>query len=313
MKAVCFEKYGSSDVLGLRDFEVPKPLATQCLVKVRASSINPIDWKIRQGVARYFIKIKFPFISGFDLSGEIEAVGEKVTAFKKGDLVYGQTEIKSGGACAEYVAVSEMSLSLKPKNLSFSEAASLPIAALTALQAFRDKGHLKPRQQVLIIGASGGVGHFGVQIAKAMGAEVTAVCSGKNVAFVKALGVDKVIDYQKEDFRKDCTIYDVILDAVGLNSYPTCRSALKKDGIYVSTLPTISNFFYQTILPFYSSQKAFMIWEKIRKSDLEDLNRMVEQGRLKPTIEKEFTLKETASAHKLSEKGRVVGKLVIKA
>ncbi len=236
MKAVVYTNYGSPDVLEIREIKKPVPNDDQVLVKVRAAAINPLDWHFMEGkpyIMRAMIggirKPKSPQL-GVDLAGEVEAVGKNVTQFKPGDEVFGTGH---GAAFAEYVCANKTKLVLKPANVTFAEGAAVPIAALTALQGLRDYGKVQPGQKVLINGASGGVGTFAVQIAKTLGAEVTGVCSTRNVELVQSLGADHVVDYTKEDFTKGSERYDVILDNVGTQPLSGFRRVLKPNGILV--------------------------------------------------------------------------------
>src|SRR2546421_6870475 len=235
MKAIVYHEFGSPDVLRLEEVDKPVPNDNQILVKVRALSVNPLDWHFMEGTPylgrlRAFGLLK-PKVErlGVDYAGTVEAVGKNITEFKPGDEVYGN----KFGAFAEYVVATDKAMVLKPASLSFEQAASLPVAALTALQALRDSGKLQPGQKVLINGASGGVGTFAVQIAKAFGAEVTGVCSGRNVELVRSLGADHVIDYTKEDFTRRAERYDVILDNVGSQPLSGFRRVLMPKGKYV--------------------------------------------------------------------------------
>src|SRR5712692_9147716 len=235
MKAIVYRDYGSPDVLRLEEIEKPVPNDNQVLIRVRAASVNPLDWHYMRGtpyIGRIEMGLLKPKVTrlGVDYAGTVEAVGRNVTQFKPGDEVFGGRT----GAFAEYVSVLEdRAVVLKPANLTFEQAASVPIAAITALQALRDKGKIQPGQKVLINGASGGVGTFAVQLAKNFGAEVTGVCSTRNVELVQSLGADHVIDYTKEDFTKGDQHYDVILDNVANHSLSECRRVLTPNGIYV--------------------------------------------------------------------------------
>src|SRR5438046_3578417 len=236
MKAVVYTDYGSPDVIQFRDIKKPVPNDNQVLIKVRAASINPLDWHFMEGTP-YIVralgvglrKPKDPRL-GVDMAGEVEAVGKNVTQFKPGDEVFGTGH---GAAFAEYVCAGKTKLAMKPANLTFEQAAAVPIAGLTALQGLRDKGKVQPGQKVLINGASGGVGTFAVQIAKSFGADVTGVCSTRNLDMVRSLAADHVIDYTKEDFAKGDQHYDVILDNVPNHSLSECRRVLKPTGKYV--------------------------------------------------------------------------------
>jgi len=232
MKAILFEKYGSPDVLQIKDVEKPVPQDHQVLIKVHAASANPLDWHAMRAepfLVRLSDGLQKPKDSrlGADVAGKVEAVGKNVTQFKVGDDVFGSTK----GSFAEFVCARADLLALKPANISFEAAAAVPVAAYTALQGLREKGQIKTGQKVLINGASGGVGTFAVQIAKWYGTEVTAVCSGRNLALVRSIGADHVVDYTKEDFTQNGKQYDLIFDAVGNLSLAGCRRALSMDGI----------------------------------------------------------------------------------
>ncbi|MEG4805834.1 NAD(P)-dependent alcohol dehydrogenase, partial [Microcoleus sp. ARI1-B5] len=213
----------------------------ELLVRVRASSVNPVDWKIRQGHLQLLTGFNFPRIVGSDISGVVVEVGREVTKFQAGDEVYTFLNPIAGGACAQYAVVPESSAAIKPKNITHAEAAAVPIAGLTALQALRDLGEIKAEYKVLVNGASGGVGNFAVQVAKAMNAEVTGVCSAKNREFVKGLGADYVLDYAEIDFTQQREKYDIILDAVGTKTFAECEKVLQPEGVYISTLPSLDN------------------------------------------------------------------------
>ena len=310
MKAIVIRRYGSAEVLQYEDVAQPQIKPNQLLVKVHASSVNPIDWKTRQGMLSLLTVNQFPLILGFDVAGEVVAVGSQVTGFQIGDAVYGSTSFP-GGAYAEFAAVPENLIAPKPKNLSFEEAATVPLAALTALQALRDQGNIKSSQTVLINGASGGVGMFAVQIAKALGTEVTGVCSSKNLEFVKSLGADRVIDYTKEDFTDNSGQYDIILDAVGKRSLSNCKRVLTPNGIYISTLPTPEVFIQSLLTAFFPGQKAKFVIERPNTEDLVYLKELIETGKMRTVIDRSFPLAELAAAHSYSESERTVGKIAI--
>jgi NADPH:quinone reductase-like Zn-dependent oxidoreductase len=227
MKAAIIHQYGEPDVLQIA--EIPKPTLQnhQLLLKVHAASINPIDWKTRKGMLKFLINQKFPIALGFDVCGEVVEVGNQVTKFKPGDMVYGMVNFP-GGAYAEYAIVSESAAAFKPNNMTAEEAAALPVAALTALQSLRDLGGIQPGQKVLINGGSGGVGTYAVQIAKAYETEVTAVCSGKNLDLVKSLGADRAIDYTQQDFTTNSETYDIVFDTIANKSLKECKKVLQK-------------------------------------------------------------------------------------
>ncbi|GAX37681.1 NAD(P)-dependent alcohol dehydrogenase [Nodularia sp. NIES-3585] len=310
MKAVVIRRHGSAEVLQYEDVAQPQIKPNQLLVKVHASSVNPIDWKIRQGMLSLLTGNQFPLILGFDIAGEVVAVGSQVTGFQPGDAVYGSTNFP-GGAYAEFAAVPENLIASKPKNLTYEEAATVPLAALTALQALRDQGNIKSGQAVLINGAAGGVGMFAVQIAKALGTEVTGVCSTKNLEFVKSLGADRVIDYTQEDFTENSRQYDIIFDAVGKRSLSNCKRVLKPNGIYISTLPTPEVLIQSVLTAFLPGQKAKFVIERPNTQDLVYLKELIEAGKMRTVIDRTFALAEIAAAHSYSESERTVGKIAI--
>jgi NADPH:quinone reductase-like Zn-dependent oxidoreductase len=311
MKAIAIRGYGSADVLQYEDLPQPKIKSDQLLVKVHASSVNPVDWKIRQGMLQLITGYSFPKILGFDLSGEVVEVGSGVTRFKPGDLIYGCLSVALGGAYAEYAAVPERVVALKPTNMTFEEAASLPVAAGTSLQALRDLGNIQPLQSVLVNGASGGVGIFAVQLAKIFGADVTAVCSSKNFDLVKSLGADRLIDYKQQDFTQDAARYDIIFDAVAKESFSSCKEVLKPNGIYITTLPTPDSFVQGALTALIPGKKAKFILLNSNTEDFTYLKDLVEAGKMRTVIDRTFPLNELAAAHTYSESERTVGKIAI--
>lgn len=311
MKAIVIERYGSADVLQEREVEKPSAQGDRVLVRVRATSVNPVDWKIRQGDLQLVSGFRFPLRLGSDFAGVVEAVGSQVSQFQIGDEVYSFTNPIGGGAYAEYVTVPAASLALKPQNMTFEEAAAIPVAGLTALQGMVDEGRLRPGHKVLINGASGGVGTFAVQIAKAMSAEVTAVCSGKNLELVRSLGADRTLDYTQQDFTQEPVEYDLILDAVGKRSFPQCQNVLKPQGIYVSTLPALDNLAATVQSYFFPGKKAKFILIKPIPRDLDALRELVEAGKMRSILDRTYPLSEIAAAHTYSETGRTVGKIAI--
>ncbi|MEH2181515.1 NAD(P)-dependent alcohol dehydrogenase [Nostoc sp.] len=310
MKAVVIRRYGDAQVLQYEDVEQPKIKPTQLLVKVRASSVNPVDWKIRKGMLSLLTGSKFPKILGFDVAGDVVEVGSQVTHFKPGNAIYGSTSFPGGGY-AEFVAIPENLAVLKPTNLSYEEAAAVPLAALTALQALRDGGNIQTGQNVLINGAAGGVGSFAVQIAKAFGAVVTGVSSTKNLDLVKSLGADRVIDYTRQDFTADTTQYDIIFDAVGKRSLSQTKKVLKSNGIYITTLPSSETAVQSVLTAFLPGQKAKLVFEKPNAKDLLYLKELIEAGKIRAVIDRTFPLQELAAAHSYSESERAVGKIAI--
>ncbi|MEA5550638.1 NAD(P)-dependent alcohol dehydrogenase [Anabaena cylindrica UHCC 0172] len=310
MKAVVIRRYGSAEVLQYEEVEQPKIKPEQLLVKVHASSVNPIDWKIRQGMLSLLTGNNFPMILGFDVAGEVVEVGSQVTRFKVGDAIYGSTSFP-GGAYAEFAAIPENFAVPKPKNMSYEEAATVPLAALTALQALRDLGNIRLGQRVLINGASGGVGVFAVQIAKALGAEVTGVCSTRNLDLVKSLNADLVIDYTQQDFTEGNVQYDIIFDAVAKRTFSNCRRVLKPDGIFISTLPTPDVIVQSFLTMFLPGQKVKFVLEKPNSKDLVYLKDLIEGGKIRAVCDRTYPLQELVEAHRYSEGERAVGKIAI--
>ena len=324
MKAVIYTDYGSPDVLQIRDIKKPVPNDDQILIKVRAASINPLDWHFMEGTP-YIMramgvglrKPKSPRV-GVDMAGEVEAVGKNVTQFKPGDEVFGG----KSGAFAEYVcARADRAVAIKPANVAFEQAASVPIAAITALQGLRDTGHVQTGQKVLINGASGGVGTFAVQIAKSLGAEVTGVCSTRNLDLVRSLGADHVIDYTKEDFTKNEERYDVILDNVGTQPLSGIRRVLKPKGICVmiggggpNDGPWIGPFgrvIHTLILSPFISQKMGMMMAELNKPDLTVLGDLMQAGKVKAVIDRTYPLSQIAEAIRYLEAVHARGKVII--
>jgi NADPH:quinone reductase-like Zn-dependent oxidoreductase len=315
MKAIVIDDYGGPDRLVLRERPDPRPRAGELLVKVRAAGVNPVDWKIRSGELRMLLWLSFPHIPGGDVAGEVVEVGTGVSRFKPGDEVVAFVDMRRGGGYAELAVVKESAAARKPASLSFVEAASLPIAACTALQSLRDLGKLRAGGAALINGGAGGVGHFGVQIAKAFGAAAVATCGPANVEFVRSLGADRVIDYSREDFTREADLYDIVFDAVAMSSFGACRPILKPGGVYVSTLPSPSVFFWgpiQGIAGYFAPAKqAKFIFVKAVGSDLDYLGELADAGRLRPSISRTFPLKRAGDAQEASQEGHTRGKIVL--
>jgi len=310
MKAVVYNKYGPPDVLEIVELEKPIIKNNEILVKANATSVNPVDWKIRNGSLKILTGKNFPKGLGGDVAGKIVKVGDNVSGFKIGDEVYGKVGGLKGNTHAEFVVAKSEDLTKKPQNIDFSTAATVPLAALTAYQALVTIGDLKENSKVLINGCTGGVGHFAVQIAKALGANVTGVCSSKNVAVAKKLGSDEVIDYTKNNVTSGKVKYDIFFDAVANQSYKEVKSILNKGGTYITTLPSVS-VVLTPITGLFSSKKAKMINVKSNPRDLQLITNMIENSKVKPIIAKIYQLKDIQEAHRYSETGRVVGKLAI--
>lgn len=315
MKAIAIDGYGGVDKLQLRELPEPRPEADEVLVRVQAVGVNPIDWKIREGQLRFFLRLSFPYVLGSDIAGEVVAVGARVSRFKTGDAVVAFSDPRRGGGYAELAVAKESAVSLKPASLSFAEAASLPIAACTALQALRDLGKLSAGGGVLVNGGAGGVGHFAIQIAKALGAKTSATCAPSNVEFLQSLGSDVVIDYSKEDFTRRADRYDVIFDAAAKSSFTACRRLLTRSGTYVTTLPSLDLFLWsplQRIVGMFGpTQHARMVIVRPNAEDLAFLGRLADEGRLRPTLSRIYPLDRAREAQEASEAGHTRGKIVL--
>jgi NADPH:quinone reductase-like Zn-dependent oxidoreductase len=320
MKAIVYTKYGSPDVLRLTEVAKPIPKDNEALVKVHAAAANPSDWHLMRGTP-FFVRFEAGFpkpknpILGVDIAGQVEAVGTSVTQFQPGDEVFGG--IPPGGF-AEYVSVSEDTLALKPSNLSFEEAAAVPGVAFTAVQGLRDHGHIQAGKKVLINGASGGVGTFAVQYARSVGAEVTGVCSARNLGLVRSLGADHVIDYTQEDFAQNSQQYDLIFCAVGNRSAADYRRALSPNGrCVVSGFTTLAHLVIQvTILGSWVSRTGtkkigHMGTAVPNQKDLAYIKELLETSKVVPVIDRCYSLSETADAIRYLETGRTRGKVVI--
>lgn len=314
MKAAVIDGYGGADRFAVREVEKPAPGPGQLLVRVRAASVNPLDWKMRQGRMRLVKPSRFPLILGYDVAGEVEAIGAEVSHFAPGDAVYAYSP--QGGGYAEYALVEESAAAPKPARLSFEEAAAVPLAALTALQALRDKGELDEGEKLLVNGGAGGVGHFAIQIGNALGARVVAVASGRNQEFLRQIGADRGIDYEQEDFTKDEEAWHVVFDTVGTSSFRECDLILEEGGVYVTTsfAPEIVIRGLVSLIGrlFGPVRRARAVIVKPSGQDLAFLGRLIDAGRLQPHVEEVFRLERIADAHIYSEEGHVRGKLVIR-
>ena len=320
MNAVVYRCYGSPDVLALEEIEKPSPADTEVLIRVKAAAVNPLDWHYMRG-SPYIMRLGTGIGSpkdiriGVDFAGIVEAVGDKVTQYKVGDEVFGG----HAGAFADYVVVEEgRAISHIPDGVSFEQAASLPIAALTALQALRDHGDLQAGQKVLINGASGGVGTFAVQIAKSMGAEVHGVCSTRNVELVQSLGADRVWDYKKENYTESDEEYDLIVDMVGNHSLSRNRQVLSPNGRLVMVGGPTGNWFDVLKRPIgamlvgpFVDQQLISVFARLRKNDLRTVAELVQSGEIRPVIDRRFPLADIAAAIRYSEEGRARGKIMI--
>jgi NADPH:quinone reductase-like Zn-dependent oxidoreductase len=321
MKTVVYKNYGSPDVLEIKDIAKPTPKEDEILVKIYATTVTVADVRSRSFTvppsfwlpARITLGIGKPkkAVLGMELAGEIESVGKGVKLFKKGDQVFATTFYRGYGAYSEYKCLpEEAAVAIKPSNITYEEAAALPIGARTALHYIR-KANIQPGEKVLIYGASGSVGTYAVQLAKYFGAEVTGVCSTANLKLVKSLGADKVIDYTVEDFSRNGETYDVILEAVDKSSFSACNRALKEDGIYLNvTVPVPSIEMLWTKM---TSSKKVMLGETPPESaeDLIFLKELVEAGKIKPVIDRCYPLEQIVEAHRYVDKGHKKGNVVI--
>jgi NADPH:quinone reductase-like Zn-dependent oxidoreductase len=320
MKAIVYNKYGPPDVLELKEIEKPVLMDNQVLVKVHAASVNFGNLVLLKGepfLARFafgLTKPKYP-IPGGDIAGRIEAVGKDVKQFQPGDEVFGDLSSCGWGGYAEYVSVPEHALAQKPSNLSFEEAAAVPMAAVTALQSLRDKGKVQSGQKVLINGASGGVGTFAVQIAKSFGAEVTAVCSTRNVNIARSIGADQTIDYLNEDFINKIECYDLILGVNGSQPISVYKRALSPNGIFVHVGGSGAQMFQAMVLgPWISmtgNKKISTFLQRQNQKDLIYIKELIETGKVKPVIDRSYKLNEVPEAFKYFEEGHAQGKVVI--
>jgi NADPH:quinone reductase-like Zn-dependent oxidoreductase len=317
MKAIVINDYGKAAELRLRELPDPQPGRDEILVRVRAAGVNPLDWKIRQGQLRLFIRPRFPYVPGSDLAGEVVSVGADVRKFAPGEAVVAYADPRRGGAYAELAVVKEANAALKPSSLGFAEAASLPIAACTALQALRDIGRVAEGAKILVLGGAGGVGHFAVQIAKALGAAVSATCGPANVEFVRSLGADEAFDYSRQNVLAGEGRYDVIFDAVGKSSFSASRNALAPSGTYVTTLPSPDLFVWAPIQQIAAllgpAKQARLIMVRVTSDDLAYLGRLADAGRLKPVVSATFPLERAEEAHLASEAGHTRGKIILEA
>jgi len=313
MKAITYTKFGPPEVLQIREVEKPTPKENDVLIKIHATSVvkEDPDWRRSPGF-NGFLKPRNPIL-GQEFAGEIEAVGADVTRFKPGDQVFGMDMF---GAYAQYKCIAEdKALAIKPANMDYQQAGSVPNGALTALPFLRDKGQIQSGQSVLIYGASGSVGTAAVQLAKYYGTTVTGVCSTSNLEMVKSLGADHVIDYTREDFTKNGETYDIIYDTVGKTSFPQCKGSLTEEGVYLTNVPTPA-IMLRTLWPAKSGMKVRFLAAGLRPAqekvkDLDFLREMIEAGSYKAVIDRSYPLEEMVDAHRYVEKGHKKGNVVI--
>jgi NADPH:quinone reductase-like Zn-dependent oxidoreductase len=325
MKAA-YTRYGPPDVIEVDDLDKPVPRDNEVLIKVRAASVNPLDWKTMTGgpyIVRLLLGLRKPKIKqlGVDVAGQVETVGRNVTQFKPGDAVFGTC----CGAFAEYACTCQSAklmksaLVIKPDNVTFEQAACAPIAALNALQGLRDKGRIQPGQKVLINGAAGGVGTFAVQIAKSFGTDVTSVCSTRNVDMVRSIGADRVIDYTQDDFTKGEQRYDLLLDNVGNHSLSACRRVLNPKGILVMVgapndlrvIDLLARLIGALVLSWFVSQKLVIFLARSNTEDLTIVGQLMATGKVTSVIDRRFSLSEVPEALRYLEEGHARGKVAI--
>jgi NADPH:quinone reductase-like Zn-dependent oxidoreductase len=323
MKAITYEGYGSPNILRFQDVDKPAPGENEVLIKVCAASINPLDWKLMKGgpfLVRILMGLGKPKIRrpGVDVAGVVEAVGRNGTQFKPGDAVFGTCL----GAFAEYATSASMfglkSVLVKmPENVSFEQAASAPVAALTALQGLRDKGRIQAGQKILINGAAGGVGTFAVQMARLFGAHVTGVCSTRNLDMVQSIGAHRVIDYTQDDFTKSGERYDVLLDCIGKPSLSACRRVLNPKGILVligapdDFRAILARTIGALVWSRFSAKKMLFFLARMSKEDLTTVGEFIAAGKVTPVIDKRYPLSEAAEAFRYMEKGHARGKVIV--
>ncbi|MGD1074305.1 MAG: NAD(P)-dependent alcohol dehydrogenase [Bryobacteraceae bacterium] len=320
MKAIVYTEYGPPDVLQFTEVAKPVPKDDEVLIRIHAASVNPLDWHFMRGLP-YMMRaqagLRKPKATrlGVDVAGHVEAAGKNVTQFAPGDEVFGACK----GTFAEYVCAPERSLVLKPANVTFEQAAAVAIAAFTALQGLRDKGHIQAGQKALINGAAGGVGTFAVQIAKWLGADVTGVCSTRNVDMVRSIGADQVIDYTQEDFTKSGQRYHLVLDMIGNHPLSDCRRALNPDGTLLLVggsnkgrwLGPFAGMLKAVVLSRFVSQKALLVMAHSSKEDLLTMQELSKSGKVTPVIDRTYPLSKVPEAIRYLEEGHARGKVVI--
>jgi NADPH:quinone reductase-like Zn-dependent oxidoreductase len=316
MKAIVSEKYGSPDVLKFEEIQTPIPGDNEVLIKVQAAAANAGDWHLLRGEP-FLVRLMFGLLKpkikilGADVAGQVEAVGANVTQFQPGDEVFGDLSDSGFGAFAEYVVAPEDAVALKPTGLTFEEVAAVPSAATTALQGLRDQGQVQSGKKVLVNGASGGVGSFAVQIAKSFGAEVTGVCSTRNVDMVRSLGADHIIDYTQQDFTQNGHRYDLIIDAAAYRPISDNERVLSSEGIYVMVGGATARLFQVMLRSMTGNKKVATFIKKTNQKDLIFLKELLEAGKVAPIIDRRYPLNEAPEAIRYLEKGHARGKVVI--
>lgn len=311
MRAVGLRRYGPPEVLEPLEVERPEPGPDGVLIRAAAAGVNPADCLLRSGGLRFVARQKMPFVPGADVAGVVEAVGRNVTRFGVGDSVYAMLPNTAGGGYVEYAVVAEAAVAAIPPGLTFGEAAGVPLAALTALQALRDRATLAAGSRVLVNGASGGVGTFAVQISRAMGARVTGVASGRNADLVRGLGADEVLDYTRENVTSGEARYDAILDAVNVLSFRNVRRVLRPNGVFVTVNPFIGRLSPGWLARLRDGRRIESVLVRPEGGDLQQIGAWIGAGEVRPVIDRSYPLADTMEAHRYSESRRARGKLVL--
>lgn len=310
MRAVRFHTFGAPSVLRIEEVERPVPSDNEVLIRVAATSINSADLGARQGHTRLIHARRMPMIPGYDVAGTVEACGAAVTAFVPGERVFGLVGLGAGGS-AEYACVEQRKLARVPERVGLPEAASVPLAGLTALQGLRAKGRARAGQRVLIVGAAGGVGTFAVQLAKLLGCHVTAVCRSSSAALVAELGADQVIDYTRQDYTAGGATWDLVFDAAGVQDFESMRRVLSTNGIMVGTRGSPRNLLAAVRTRLTGGPRFTFFITKASGHDLTLLARLIDQGRLRPVVDRTFQMDDVADAHRYVEARSVRGKVVV--
>ena len=307
MKAIVFDHYGGPEVLEMREMPRPGVRPSDVLIEVHAASVNPVDWKIRSGLLNEMVRYDFPLIPGWDVAGIVVETGSEVSGFKKGDAVFSRTDIARNGTYAEYVAVDEKYVALKPSLLTYEEAASIPLVGLTAWQALVDFADIKKGDRVLIHAGAGGVGTFAIQLAKDFCCYVATTCSTSNVEFVQSLGADLVIDYTKSDFTNELEGFDVVFDTLGGDIYKNSFKVLKHQGVMISILEQPDHY-----LADRARVRAGYLFMHPDGKGLAQIADLIERGLVKPAVKHVLPLVDARKAHELSESRHAQGKIVLK-
>lgn len=312
MRAIVCEQYGNSEQLTFQTVPKPEPNSRQLLIKIHACSVNPVDWKILRGDLKIVSGRRPTRILGGDFAGTVAAVGSDVASFAAGDEVWGHVSALKGGAYAEYILVEENNIDAKPAKLSFEEAASVPLAGLTAYQGLVDRLGVTAAEHVLINGCTGGVGTFAVQIAKALGCKVTGICSEKNADMARELGCDEVIDYAKTNVLESGLSFDAFYDAIGNIPFGSARAVLKETGRYVTVVPTMFGLLFGARMNIFRKQAYHSFMVTSSSAELAVMRKMVETGKLKPVVQTVYPMSKVQDAHQQSISGRTVGKIVLR-